>query len=39
MNFQMLPELDEPWGYPLALVLMIASALLTYLYFKWKRWL
>lgn len=39
MNFQWMPELDKDWGYPFALVLMAASALSTYLFFKWKKWL
>jgi magnesium transporter len=39
MNFTNMPELRSAWGYPLALALMIASALVTYLYFRWKRWL
>ncbi len=39
MNFVHMPELAKPWGYPFAIVLMIASALTTYLYFKWRKWL
>ena len=39
MNFAYMPELQTTWGYPGAILLMIASALVTYLYFKWKRWL
>lgn len=39
MNFKHMPELDWTFGYPLALVLMLASAILPYTYFKWKRWL
>ncbi len=39
MNFHLMPELDKPWGYPAALGLMLASALGTYLWFKWKHWL
>jgi magnesium transporter len=39
MNFRHMPELDQPWGYPLALVLMFAAALIPYLYFKKKGWL
>ncbi len=34
-----MPELAQSWGYPMALVLMVLSALATYLYFKWKNWL
>lgn len=39
MNFAYMPELAWRWGYPLALFLMLGSALGTYLFFKWKRWL
>jgi magnesium transporter len=39
MNFRAMPELEWPWGYPAALVLMIVAGALPWLYFKWKRWL
>jgi magnesium transporter len=39
MNFAHMPELQWAFGYPMALALMLASAVLTYLFFKWKRWL
>ena len=39
MNFHAMPELDQPWGYPVALALMLASALGTWAFFKWRRWL
>ncbi len=39
MNFARMPELAWDWGYPMAVGLMLASAVLTYLFFKWKRWL
>jgi magnesium transporter len=39
MNFAYMPELAWQYGYPLALILMLASASGTYLFFKWKRWL
>ncbi len=39
MNFENMPELGWEWGYPMALGLMLASAVGTYVYFKWKRWL
>lgn len=39
MNFAHIPELGWRLGYPLALGLMLASAVGTYLFFKWKRWL
>lgn len=39
MNFKHMPELDWPYGYPLALLLMALSAIVPYYVFKWKRWL
>jgi magnesium transporter len=39
MNFKYMPELDWPWGYPLALFLMVLAAVLPYLYFRRKGWL
>jgi magnesium transporter len=39
MNFKGMPEYDWTYGYPYALVLMLLSAVLPYLYFRWKRWL
>jgi magnesium transporter len=39
MNFKSMPELDWPMGYPMALALMVASAVCTYLFFKWRHWL
>ena len=39
MNFKNMPELDLPWGYPLALFMMFAAAVIPYLYFKKKGWL
>lgn len=39
MNFHFMPELDESWGYPFALLLMVLSGVLPLLYFKRKRWL
>lgn len=39
MNFANMPELDKSWGYPFALVLMVASAAGTWAFFKWKDWL
>ncbi len=39
MNFHFMPELSLPFGYPLAIVLMLASAVLPYLYFKRRGWL
>lgn len=39
MNFSFMPELREPWGYPLAILLMIMSAILPLVYFHKKGWL
>jgi magnesium transporter len=39
MNFQRMPELDWPYGYPIAILLMLVSALLPVLYFKRRGWL
>jgi len=39
MNFEVMPELHWDFGYPMAIVLMIVTAVLPYLYFKRKGWL
>lgn len=39
MNFRYMPELSWPIGYPLAIVLMVLSAIAPYWYFKRKGWL
>lgn len=39
MNFHVMPELDWRWGYPLAIGLMILSALTPFWYFKRRGWL
>jgi magnesium transporter len=39
MNFHFIPELHWPFGYPLAILLMIVSGILPYSYFKRKGWL
>jgi magnesium transporter len=39
MNFEFIPELKWPFGYPFAIGLMILSALLPYWFFKRKGWL
>ncbi len=38
MNFQHMPELDESYGYPLALGAMVLSAVIPLAYFKRKGW-
>ncbi|WP_297720846.1 magnesium/cobalt transporter CorA [Limnohabitans sp. Rim8] len=39
MNFQYMPELAQTWGYPYALVLMAASAVVPMWYFRKRGWL
>lgn len=39
MNFQIMPELAQTWGYPAALLAMAASALIVWGIFRWKGWL
>ena len=39
MNFDVMPELHWRWGYPFAVVLMLAAAVGTFLFFRWKKWL
>jgi magnesium transporter len=39
MNFKHMPELEWVWGYPMAIGLMVASAIAFYIYFKRKGWL
>ncbi|HWU03427.1 MAG TPA: CorA family divalent cation transporter, partial [Novosphingobium sp.] len=38
MNFHEMPELSWHWGYPFALGLCVVTTLLTYLWFKWRKW-
>ena len=39
MNFTHIPEVHWRLGYPFALGLMVLVAVLTYLFFRWKKWL
>jgi magnesium transporter len=39
MNFHHMPELDETWAYPVAVVIIIISGILPYVYFKRRGWL
>ena len=39
MNFKNMPELAWEWGYPMALGLMVASAIGFYAYFRRRGWL
>ncbi|MGQ9873896.1 MAG: magnesium/cobalt transporter CorA [Chloroflexus sp.] len=38
MNFALMPELEQPWGYPFALGLMLTIAVGLAIYFKRRRW-
>lgn len=39
MNFDVMPELHSVWGYPLALLAMVISAVAPYLWFRRRGWL
>jgi magnesium transporter len=39
MNFRFMPELSWPFGYPMALAVMVAAAALPFWYFKRRGWL
>ncbi|MCH1931346.1 magnesium/cobalt transporter CorA [Shewanella sp. A25] len=39
MNFSSMPELEWQYGYPMAILMMLASAAGTYFFFKRKHWL
>jgi magnesium transporter len=39
MNFAHMPELSQSWGYPFALILTLASAVLPYVIARWRGWL
>jgi magnesium transporter len=39
MNFKHMPELEWPFGYPIAIVVMLLAGILPYMYFKWRKWL
>lgn len=39
MNFEHMPELDWLLGYPMALVMMVVSAIIPYAWFKFRGWL
>jgi magnesium transporter len=38
MNFKTMPELNWAWGYPLAWLAIIASAVLPVIWFRWAGW-
>lgn len=39
MNFAFMPELQWRWGYPMAVGLMVLSAVIPAMIFRWKKWL
>ena len=39
MNFAYMPELDERWGYPVALGLMLTTSIVLFVVFRARRWL
>jgi magnesium transporter len=39
MNYRYMPELEWTFGYPMALLMMVAAAVAPYMFFRWKRWL
>ena len=39
MNFEFMPELKHPWGYPGVLSLMLVTSLAIYAWFKRRGWL
>ncbi|PVE54230.1 magnesium/cobalt transporter CorA [Rhizobium rhizogenes] len=39
MNFARMPELQWAYGYPLAIFVMLISAIIPFIVFRWKGWL
>lgn len=39
MNFEYMPELESPYGYPAALLVMLLISLVMLIYFKKKKWI
>lgn len=39
MNFEHMPELDEWWGYPLALTIMVGSAVVLFRWLRSRHWI
>jgi magnesium transporter len=39
MNFKFMPELAWQWGYPFGLALIVLSALVPLIWFKWRGWI
>ena len=38
MNFKLMPELNWEFGYPLALAVIVLSAVIPLIWFKWRGW-
>jgi magnesium transporter len=39
MNFQYMPELDNPYAYPVVIIVSLSVVLLSLLFFRKKKWL
>jgi len=39
MNFEAIPSFDSKYGFIFALTLMLISSVLTFFFFRWKKWL
>ena len=39
MNFKYMPELDSVYGYPTVIAVSLAVAILSLVFFKYKKWL
>ena len=38
MNFKFMPDLSWTWGYPFGLAIIVLSALIPLIWFKWRGW-
>ena len=38
MNFKVMPELNWAWGYPFGLAMIVLSAIVPLIWFKWRGW-
>jgi magnesium transporter len=39
MNFKYMPELEQPWSYPVVWLIMLVVGVVMVIYFRRKRWL
>jgi magnesium transporter len=39
MNFKHMPELDWPWGYSFAWLVILLSAVIPLGIFRWRKWI